>query len=44
VEGTGEKVTFRATGLAAGQYTIRATVNDGKGGVSVSQLVITVRQ
>lgn len=44
VEGTGEKVTFRATGLAAGQYTIRATVNDGKGGISVSQLVITVRQ
>jgi len=44
VEGTGEKVTFRANGLAAGKYTIRATVNDGKGGISVSQLVITVRQ
>jgi hypothetical protein len=44
VEGTGEKVTFRATGLPAGKYTIRATVSDSKGGISVSQLVITVRQ
>ncbi len=44
VEGTGEKVTFRAAGLAPGKYTIRATALDGKGGIATSQVDITVRQ
>lgn len=44
VEGTGEKVTFRANGIPAGKYTIRVTASDGKGGVATSQIEITVRQ
>ena len=44
VEGSGEKVTFRATGLAAGTYTIRATASDGKGGTATAQIDISVKQ
>jgi hypothetical protein len=43
VEGSGERVTFRATGLAPGKYTVRATAIDGKGGISTSEVEITVR-
>ena len=44
IEGSGEKVTFRAAGLAAGTYTIRATASDGKGGIATAQIDIVVRQ
>jgi hypothetical protein len=43
IAGTGEKVTFNATGLAPGKYTVRATVSDGKGGTGTSQVEITVK-
>ena len=44
VVGSGESVTFDTTGLPPGQYTIRAVANDGRGGTSASEVVITVRQ
>jgi hypothetical protein len=44
IEGSGEKVTFTAAGLAAGTYTIRATASDGKGGIATAQIDIIVRQ
>ncbi len=44
VEGTGDKVMFRAAGLTPGKYTVRATAADGKGGIATSELEITVRQ
>jgi hypothetical protein len=42
VTGSGDKVTFNAAGLAPGKYTVRATASDGKGGVSISMIDITV--
>src|SRR6185436_5276710 len=44
VEGSGPKVAFSAAGLAPGKYTIRATANDGKGGLATGEIDITVRQ
>ena len=44
VAGSGEKVTFNATGVAPGKYTIRATVSDGKGGTATSLIDVMVRQ
>jgi hypothetical protein len=43
IVGSGEKVTFNATGLKPGKYTIRATASDGRGGTGTSQVEITVR-
>ncbi len=43
IEGTGEKVTFRTTGLAPGKYTVRVTANDGRGGLATAEVEITVR-
>lgn len=43
IAGSGEKVTFNATGVAPGSYTIRATVSDGKGGTGTSVIEITVK-
>jgi len=44
VEGSGPKVTLRTNGLAPGKYTVRALANDGKGGLTTSQIDITVRR
>jgi hypothetical protein len=44
IEGSGERVTFRANGLSAGKYTVRATASDGKGCNAAAQIEITVRR
>ena len=44
IVGSGDKVTFNATGLAPGKYTIRATATDGKGGTATSLIDVTVTQ
>ena len=44
VVGSGESVTFDTTGLSPGQCTVRALANDGRGGTSSAEVVITVRQ
>lgn len=43
IVGTGDKVTFNATGIAPGKYTVRARAMDGKGGVATSLIEITVK-
>lgn len=43
IVGSGDKVTFSASGATPGKYTVRATASDGKGGVSTSLIEITVR-
>jgi PKD domain len=43
IVGSGEKVTFNATGVTPGTYTIRATVSDGKGGTGTAMIDLTVR-
>jgi hypothetical protein len=43
ITGMGDRATFSAAGAAAGTYTVRASANDGKQGVSNADLVITVR-
>lgn len=43
IVGSGEKVTFNATGLAPGKYTIRTTASDGKGGTATSLIDVMVR-
>jgi hypothetical protein len=43
VVGSGEIVTFYASGLAPGEYIVRAVANDGRGGTSQSAVTITVR-
>ena len=43
VLGDGDSVTFDTTGLARGQYTVRAVVNDGRGGTAQSEITITVQ-
>jgi hypothetical protein len=44
IDGSGEKVTFRAAGLSAGTYTVRATASDRRGGLATAQIEIVVRQ
>ena len=44
IVGSGETVTFDTTGLSPGEYTIRALANDGRGGTSSAEVVVTVRQ
>ena len=44
IVGSGDKVTFNATGVAPGKYTIRATATDGKGGTATSLIDVTVTQ
>ena len=43
VVGTGETITFDASGLAPGDYVVRAVANDGRGGTSQSEVTITVQ-
>ena len=43
IVGSGEKVTFNATGVAPGKYTIRTTASDGKGGTATSLIDVTVK-
>lgn len=43
IVGSGEKVTFNASGVAPGKYTVRARATDGKGGVATSLIEITVK-
>jgi len=43
INGSGEKVTFRAAGLAPGTYTVRALANDGRGGTATAQIEIVVK-
>ncbi len=43
VVGTGETVTFDASGLTPGDYVVRAVANDGRGGTSQSEVTITVQ-
>lgn len=43
IVGTGDQVTFNATGLMPGTYTIRATASDGKGGTATSLIEVRVR-
>jgi hypothetical protein len=43
IVGSGEKVTFNASGLPAGKYTVRATASDGRGGTATSLIELTVR-
>ena len=40
--GEGETVSFDATGLTPGPYTVRALVTDGQGGSSQAEVTITV--
>jgi hypothetical protein len=42
IVGSGEKVTFNA-GIAPGTYTIRATVQDGRGGTATSLLDVNIK-
>jgi hypothetical protein len=42
IVGEGETVTFDASGLAPGPYTVRALVSDGQGGTSQAEVTITV--
>ena len=44
ISGSGERVTFNAAGLAPGKYTVRAEAADGKGGLAISAIDITVRR
>ncbi len=44
VVGAGQSVTFDATGLTPGQYTVRTVVSDGRGGTAQSEITITVQQ
>ena len=43
VVGTGETVTFDASGLTPGDYVVRVVANDGRGGTSQSEVTITVQ-
>ncbi len=42
IVGEGESVTFDASGLTPGPYTVRAIVADGQGGSSQAEVTITV--
>jgi hypothetical protein len=44
IEGSGNRVSFSATGVTSGRVTIRATASDGRGGTATSQIDITVRR
>jgi outer membrane protein OmpA-like peptidoglycan-associated protein len=44
ITGTGEKVQFDSTGLQPGSYTVKCTVNDGKGGTADASGNVDVQQ
>ncbi|HYL65425.1 MAG TPA: OmpA family protein [Candidatus Methylomirabilis sp.] len=44
VTGTGSNATFDATGLAPGTYTVKCTVNDGRGGTADASGTVEVKE
>jgi hypothetical protein len=42
IAGSGEKVTFNATGIQPGKVTIRVTASDGKGGTATSLIDLAI--
>jgi hypothetical protein len=44
VNGSGPKAEFDSTGLAPGSYTVRCSVNDGKGGTADASTTVDVQQ
>ncbi len=44
IRGTGETVTFDATGVKAGSYTVTATVDDGRGGKASCSMMVYVSE
>jgi outer membrane protein OmpA-like peptidoglycan-associated protein len=44
ITGTSSSVTFDATGLAAGTYTVKCTVNDGRGGTADASGNVEVKE
>jgi hypothetical protein len=44
IVGSGTAVTFNATGIAPGTYTVRVTASDGKGGTATSLIEVMVKQ
>jgi outer membrane protein OmpA-like peptidoglycan-associated protein len=44
VTGTGANATFDATGLQPGTYTVKCTVNDGRGGTADASGIVEVKE
>ena len=44
VSGDGPKATFDSTGLAAGSYTVKCSVSDGRGGTADANTTVDVQQ
>ncbi|HKW57511.1 MAG TPA: OmpA family protein [Candidatus Acidoferrum sp.] len=44
VNGTGSNAQFDATGLSAGTYTVKCTVNDGRGGTADASGTVEVKE
>jgi outer membrane protein OmpA-like peptidoglycan-associated protein len=44
ITGTNSSATFDATGLAAGTYTVKCTVNDGRGGTADASGTVEVQE
>jgi len=44
VTGDGPKATFDSTGLAAGSYTVKCSVSDGRGGTADANTTVDVQQ
>jgi outer membrane protein OmpA-like peptidoglycan-associated protein len=44
IAGTGAKVQFDSTGLAAGSYTVKCSVSDGRGGTADASTNVDVQQ
>ena len=44
ITGTDSNATFDATGLAAGTYTVKCTVNDGRGGIGEASGSVEVKE